>query len=236
MAVRALASIVAVVLLSTPLGAQDGLRSASLPEHPVTAPPPTRGPDLYRVGPGAFTHVDRRRPRIPPGVYGGGGYGGWGPWGPYPYVEDYSAAALMPQPGYLQVLASPVSAQVYVDGLYIGIVDDLRRTIPGRSLDAGAHHVELRAEGYLPSTRDVRIDSGETTLVRATLSPVAPPPAAPNPVAAAAAAPRTFYVIPGCYAGDRRPQADRLPSGCRIAALRVVPPEINQTGGRAPAR
>ena len=236
MAARTLAGLVAVVLLSTPLGAQDGLRSASLPEHPVTAPPPAPGPDLYRVGPRAFAHVNRRRPLIPPGVFGGGGYGGYGGFGPSEpsgYVDDYTAASAIARPGYLQVLAEPVNAQVYVDGLYIGIVDDLRRTVPGRALDAGAHRVELRADGYDPSSRDVRIDPGETTLVRAALT-AAPPVAAPRPVALTAAAPRTFYVIPGCYAGDKRPQADRLPRGCQIAALRVIPP-LPHTGGRTPA-
>jgi len=50
---------------------------------------------------------------------------------------------------------------------------------------------------------------------------VAPPPASaalpPGP-------PRTFYVIPGCYAGDRRPEREWLPDGCDLAQLRVIPP------------
>lgn len=37
--------------------------------------------------------------------------------------------------------------------------------------------------------------------------------------------PRTFYVIPGCYAGDRPPVIERLPSDCDPSKLRVVPPE-----------
>ena len=35
---------------------------------------------------------------------------------------------------------------------------------------------------------------------------------------------RTLYVIPGCYAGDVAPRADRLPAGCDAAELRIVPP------------
>jgi hypothetical protein len=38
------------------------------------------------------------------------------------------------------------------------------------------------------------------------------------------ATPKTFYVIPRCYAGDVRPRADQLPAGCQISRLREVPP------------
>src|SRR5688572_3554097 len=47
----------------------------------------------------------------------------------------------------------------------------------------------------------------------------APPIVTPRP-----AAPKTFYVIPRCYAGDRRPSADWLPAGCDIRKLRVIAP------------
>jgi hypothetical protein len=57
------------------------------------------------------------------------------------------------------------------------------------------------------------------------------PPALPAPVAPPApyvagvpGRPKTFYVIPGCYAGDRRPEPESLAPGCRISRLRVVSP------------
>ena len=59
----------------------------------------------------------------------------------------------------------------------------------------------------------------------------AAPPAVPAPVAPPApyvagipGRPKTFYVIPGCYAGDRRPEPETLKPGCNISRLRVVPP------------
>jgi hypothetical protein len=36
--------------------------------------------------------------------------------------------------------------------------------------------------------------------------------------------PKTFYVIPGCYAGDKPPEPGWLPSGCDISKLRAIPP------------
>ena len=61
------------------------------------------------------------------------------------------------------------------------------------------------------------------------------PDAAPGPAPASAdpprpvvaAKPKTLYVIPRCYAGDRRPLADELPKGCDIGALRVIPPRAS---------
>jgi hypothetical protein len=52
-----------------------------------------------------------------------------------------------------------------------------------------------------------------------------PPAPAPAPyVAGPPGRPKTFYLIPGCYAGDRRPEPESLRPGCSAARLRVVPP------------
>ena len=54
------------------------------------------------------------------------------------------------------------------------------------------------------------------------------PPKAPEPVpaplpVAASRGPDLFYVIPGCYAGNRPPTPDRLPAGCDVSRLRTTP-------------
>jgi hypothetical protein len=52
----------------------------------------------------------------------------------------------------------------------------------------------------------------------------APPPAPADNRASIAPAPRRpekFYVIPGCYAGNRAPEPNALPAGCDIGKLRV---------------
>jgi hypothetical protein len=36
--------------------------------------------------------------------------------------------------------------------------------------------------------------------------------------------PKIFYVIPGCYAGDRPPKLEWLPAGCDSSKMRVSPP------------
>ena len=47
-------------------------------------------------------------------------------------------------------------------------------------------------------------------------------PAAPSP--RVSVAPKTLYVIPRCYAGDKLPVALELPAGCEIRDLRIVRP------------
>jgi hypothetical protein len=53
-------------------------------------------------------------------------------------------------------------------------------------------------------------------------APPAPAPAYDRAsVAAAPRRPETFYVIPGCYAGNKLPQPEALPAGCDTQKLRV---------------
>jgi hypothetical protein len=53
--------------------------------------------------------------------------------------------------------------------------------------------------------------------------PKTPAPIPEAPKVAAAHGPDTFYVIPGCYAGNRPPNPARLPKGCDPAKMRTTP-------------
>jgi len=50
-----------------------------------------------------------------------------------------------------------------------------------------------------------------------------PAPAPEPPQIAAAHGPDMFYVIPGCYAGNRPPNPARLPKGCDLTKMRTTP-------------
>ena len=150
--------------------------------------------------------------RFPPPVFGVPGYG----YG-YGYTPGESAPSVVAPVarGALRLETTPGSAQVYVDGYYVGLADDFG--ISGRALDleAGPHRIELRAAGYATLAFSVNIVANQTTRYRGDLQRIAasaPPPAAP-------AAPKTTYVIPNCYAGDR-PPVRPLPAGCDIKLLR----------------
>ena len=124
--------------------------------------------------------------------------------------------------GGLRFDTSPGSAQVYVDGFYAGLVVDFG--ISGRALDleAGAHRIELRAAGYGTLAFDVSIPAYQTVRYRGDLERLTPaaPAAPPTADLVPAPKPKTMYVIPNCYAGDR-PPVRALPQGCDIKQLQT---------------
>jgi hypothetical protein len=122
-----------------------------------------------------------------PGRYGygyGPWYGGYGfglgyfydPFGYYgyysPYNDDYGYSsgygsgrysyAYGRPTGQLRLKVNPRHGQVYVDGYFAGEVDSFDGAFQRLSVEAGAHKVEIRAEGYEPVTFDVMITPGET--------------------------------------------------------------------------
>jgi hypothetical protein len=153
----------------------------------------------------------------------------YGPYG-YPLGVATQQPAAVPIPviarGGLRLESSPGFAQVYVDGYYAGLVDDFGITGHALDLDEGAHRLELRAEGYATLAFDVRISANQTTRYRGNLQKLPAEPAvsvASARPASSRAAPRTTYIIPNCYAGDR-PPSRALPPGCDISKLIVRKP------------
>jgi hypothetical protein len=64
---------------------------------------------------------------------------------------------------------SPASAQVYVDGVFAGIVEDFDASSEPLVLAPGNHYVEIRLAGYRTVSFDVTIAPGEITPYQGTL-------------------------------------------------------------------
>lgn len=75
--------------------------------------------------------------------------------------------------GTLQLEVGPNTAQVYVDGFYVGTVEEISRRSTGLNLDAGWHRLEFRAPGYLTPAVNVTIDANRHVTYRGNLSPIA---------------------------------------------------------------
>jgi PEGA domain len=86
--------------------------------------------------------------------YAGGYYGGGG--GGYSSSQSYSES------GSLRLKIDPRSAQVYVDGYFVGVVDSFDGVFQKLGLEGGGHKVELKADGYEPLEFEVLITPGET--------------------------------------------------------------------------
>ena len=148
MRVRTCSVAIAIVLLSATLSAQDGLRSALLPDRPLTSALAAEREDLFRATADTY-RPDPNRLMLP-----------WVAW-----------------PGLPQVVYVPQYVQVVIPSVIQSYVRRPARSGP--------------AERYVPGTPG---------------------------------RPKTFYVIPGCYGGDRRPTAASLAPGCDLSDLRVIAP------------
>ena len=182
--------------------------------HPIPPVPTSPPRDLYLVN----------GPQLPPVITPGQYFGptvfvpyGYGPFLPQPSAPPTPVA---PAQGWLRFETVPGTAQVYIDGAYVGVVDDFG--VSGRTVDLapGRHHVELRATDYATQSFDVTITANQITRYRGDLQHVgqAPPPAASATAPATAKPAAKTYIIPNCYAGDRPPLRP-LPSGCSVKQM-----------------
>jgi hypothetical protein len=64
---------------------------------------------------------------------------------------------------------TPDTAQVYVDGVFAGLVSDFEATSAPLLLAPGSHYVEIRLAGYRSASFDVTIAAGEVTPYQGTL-------------------------------------------------------------------
>lgn len=117
--------------------------------------------------------------------YGSGGYGGGYGYDPYqggygggygydPSQGGYSSGYGQGyrEVGSLRLKVKPANAQVHVDGYYVGVIDSYDGAFQRLGIEAGAHRIEVRAEGYEPVQFEVMITPGETITYKGELKRV----------------------------------------------------------------
>ena len=129
----------------------DALRS-SFPFAPF-APAFRQGP--FGIGAFWFWGGGLWAPGIPSSAYGAGVVGG-------PPLEGAPV-------GGVQLDIDPRNAQVYVDGAYVGVVEEFSGYFRHLDLAAGPHSIAIVASGYEPLILDLIVAPGRTLTQRATL-------------------------------------------------------------------
>ena len=120
------------------------------------------------------------------GPYWGAAYWGWGgpwygygyPWGYYPGPPDDSAS--------VKLEVTPKDAQVYVDGNYLGVVDDFDGMFQKLHVPPGNRELVLYKPGFKTVKQTIRLGRGQDVKIHYALEPLAagetadPPPPPPK--------------------------------------------------------
>ena len=93
--------------------------------------------------------------------YPGYPYGYGGPWG-YRYYDDYAS---------VRVLASPRDAQVYVDGYFVGVVDDFDGVFQRLRVPPGGHEITLHLNGKTTGQKQFAISLAGPGLIAVAAGP-----------------------------------------------------------------
>lgn len=107
----------------------------------------------------------------------------WGYYSPYGYYDPYSygggygggyyggsySRQQYRDTGSLRLKVKPAHGQVYVDGYYVGEVDSFDGVFQRLTLDAGAHRIEIRADGFETAQFEVMVIAGETVTYKGDL-------------------------------------------------------------------
>ena len=89
--------------------------------------------------------------------------------------------------GSARLQISPRNAQVYIDGRFVGLVDDFDGSFQQLHVEAGQHQLQVSLEGHRTYTENVLFTSGTTVRLQGKLEPLRPgepeePKPAPSPV------------------------------------------------------
>ncbi len=105
-------------------------------------------------------------------------YGYAYPYAPPPpsYGYAYPPASGSVQPGQVDgggvsFEITPNGAEVWVDGSYVGTVDEFTPNTAPLALAPGRHRIEIRANGYRTMTFDADVLAGQVVPYRGALSP-----------------------------------------------------------------
>jgi hypothetical protein len=166
---------------------------------------------------------------------------GWSQWYPYPYPYPY------PPPYYYgrrydiseaRLEIKPREAQVYVDGYYVGVVNDFDGAWQRLDLPPGEHEITVYLQGYQTYRQRTFFRPGQDYHFKAILEPLPPgtaqePPPQPPQQPPAPAGNRGYYPPPRAGEPRRMPPPRQAPrgetNGFGTLSLQVQPADASIT-------
>ena len=85
----------------------------------------------------------------------------WGGPGAYSHGSGYG----YPEAGAVRLKIKPKHAQVFIDGYYVGVVDEFDGTFQKLRLDEGPHRLAVRLDGYEPLEFNIYVTLDRTITV-----------------------------------------------------------------------
>jgi hypothetical protein len=129
----------------------------------------------------------------------GWGWGwGWGYPGWYPYYYPPYASYYGPAYSSVRLEVTPKEGEVYLDGYYVGIVDNFDGIFQRLDVPPGQHELEVYLEKYKPFRQKMLFRPGEGYKLKAVLQPLEPGETQ-EPRPTAAAPPPNAYPPEGQY-------------------------------------
>jgi hypothetical protein len=175
--------------------------------------------------------------------YYGGFYNGFyapfflgGYYGQYGYPYPYYGWAY-DNTGSARLQVTPRNAKVYVDGYFVGMVDDFDGALQRLNVEAGEHELQLFLDGHRTFTQKVLLVRGRTLKIVHTMQPLGPGET-PDPIAAPAESPRADpYRAPGAQRPGPPPRREQDQFGSLLLRVRPSDAEIFVDGEKweAPA-
>ena len=121
----------------------------------------------------------------------------------------------------VRLQVTPKQAEVYLDGYYVGVVDDFDGVFQRLDTPTGQHELQVYMQGYKTLSQNMLFRPGQTYKVSAVLQPLAPgDPPEPRPVAA----PRPQRQYEGPPPGYQPPQGEGGPRPVSATAGEGAPP------------
>src|SRR4030095_9593707 len=190
---RFIATVAVVFLVIAVAGETDAQSRSGGGQHQPVATQPPRAPQTQAPATGSrFTSTMKFVPP-PPNVrsapfrptpfigpnpfftFGRFGFWPWGAWLPIPLYGYTTSEAYGPPlegapVGGVQLDIDPRRARVFVDGTYVGLVEDFSGYFHHLELPAGPHDIAVVAPGYEPLSFHVLVSPGATITQRAMLA------------------------------------------------------------------